>query len=51
LKHTWELEATGLEQEDFQVVLRTAGETETTQENIQNWLGLDERDPGFKLLL
>jgi hypothetical protein len=30
--------------------LRAAGETETTQENIQAWLGLDERDPGFQLL-
>jgi hypothetical protein len=31
-------------------VLRAAGETETTQENIQDWLELDERDPGFQLL-
>jgi hypothetical protein len=31
-------------------VLRAAGETETTRENIQNWLELDERDPGFHLL-
>jgi hypothetical protein len=31
-------------------VLRAAGETETTQENIQNWLELDEGDPGFQLL-
>jgi hypothetical protein len=31
-------------------VLRAAGETETTQENIQNWLQLDEGDPGFQLL-
>jgi hypothetical protein len=30
-------------------VLRAAGETETTQENIQDWLELDERDPGFRL--
>jgi uncharacterized protein YehS (DUF1456 family) len=30
-------------------VLR-AGETETTQENIQDWLQLDEGDPGFQLL-
>jgi hypothetical protein len=30
-------------------VLR-AGETETTQENIQDWLELDEGDPGFQLL-
>jgi uncharacterized protein YehS (DUF1456 family) len=31
-------------------VLRAAGETETTQENIQDWLELDGRDPGFQLL-
>jgi uncharacterized protein YehS (DUF1456 family) len=31
-------------------VLRAAGETETTQENIQNWLQLDEGEPGFQLL-
>jgi uncharacterized protein YehS (DUF1456 family) len=31
-------------------VLRAAGETETTQENIQDWLKLDEGDPGFQLL-
>jgi hypothetical protein len=31
-------------------VLRAAGETETTQGNIQNWLQLDEGDPGFQLL-
>jgi hypothetical protein len=30
-------------------VLRAAGKTETTQENIQNWLELDG-DPGFQLL-
>jgi hypothetical protein len=36
--------------EDFQIVLRAAGETETTQENIQDWLQLDEGDPGFPLL-
>jgi hypothetical protein len=30
--------------------LRVAGETETTQENIQDWLELDEGDPGFQLL-
>jgi hypothetical protein len=29
-------------------VLRAAGETETTQENIQDWLELDEGDPGFQ---
>jgi uncharacterized protein YehS (DUF1456 family) len=31
-------------------VLRAAGETETTQENIRDWLKVDERDPGFQLL-
>jgi hypothetical protein len=27
-----------------------AGETETTQENIQDWLELSEGNPGFQLL-
>jgi hypothetical protein len=31
-------------------VLRAVGETETTQENIQDWLQLDEGDPGLQLL-
>jgi hypothetical protein len=31
-------------------VLRAAGETETTQESIEDWLQLDEGDPGFQLL-
>jgi hypothetical protein len=31
-------------------VLGTAGETETTQENIRDWFELDEGDPGFQLL-
>jgi hypothetical protein len=31
--------------------LRAAGETETMQENIQDWLELDEGDPGFQLLI
>jgi hypothetical protein len=31
----------GLEQEDFQTGLRAAEETETMQENIQDWLELD----------
>jgi hypothetical protein len=44
------LEQEGLEQEDFQTVLRAAGETETKQEDIQDWLELDEGDPGFQLL-
>jgi hypothetical protein len=39
----------GLEQEDFQVVLRAAEETENTQENIQDWPELDG-DPGYQLL-
>jgi hypothetical protein len=30
--------------------LRATGETETTKENIQDWLGLGEGDPGFRLL-
>jgi hypothetical protein len=40
----------GLEQEDFQTVLRADGETETTQENIQDCLELDEGDPALQLL-
>jgi hypothetical protein len=31
-------------------VLRAPGETETTQENIQDWLELGEGDPGVQLL-
>jgi hypothetical protein len=31
-------------------VLRAASETETTQEDIQDWLELDEGGPGFQLL-
>jgi hypothetical protein len=31
-------------------VLRAAGETETTHENIQDWLQLDEGDPEFQFL-
>jgi hypothetical protein len=31
-------------------VFRAAGEAETTEENIQDWLKLDEGDPGFQLL-
>jgi hypothetical protein len=31
-------------------MLRAAGETETAQENIQDWLQLDEGDPEFQLL-
>jgi hypothetical protein len=40
----------GLQHKVFQTVLRAAGETETTQENIQDWLGLDKGDSGFQLL-
>jgi hypothetical protein len=31
-------------------VLRAAGETQTTEENIKDWLKLDEEDPGCQLL-
>jgi hypothetical protein len=31
-------------------VLRAPGETKTLQENIQDWLQLDEGDSGFQLL-
>jgi hypothetical protein len=31
-------------------VLSAAGETDTTQENIKDWLELDDGDPGFQLL-
>jgi hypothetical protein len=31
-------------------VLWASGETETTQENIQDWLELDEGDTGFQFL-
>jgi hypothetical protein len=31
-------------------MLRAAEETETTQENIQDWLQLDDGDPRFQLL-
>jgi hypothetical protein len=31
-------------------LLRAAGETETTKENIQDWLHLVEGGPGFQLL-
>jgi hypothetical protein len=40
-----------LEQEGFQTVLRAIGETETTQENFQDWLQLDEGDLGFQLVI
>jgi hypothetical protein len=32
---------------DFQAALRTAGETEAMQGNIQDWLELDEEAPDF----
>jgi hypothetical protein len=31
-------------------VLRAAGETETTQGNMEDWLQLDEGDTGLQLL-
>jgi hypothetical protein len=31
--------------------LRAAGETETTRGNVQDWLQLNEADPGFQLLI
>jgi hypothetical protein len=31
-------------------MLRAAGETETMQENIQDWLQLDEGGPEFQLI-
>jgi hypothetical protein len=31
-------------------VFRTAGETETTQEHIRDWIELREVDPGFHLV-
>jgi hypothetical protein len=37
-------------QVDFQTVLRTAGAPVTTQENMQDWLELDDGEPGFQLL-
>jgi hypothetical protein len=32
-------------------LLRAAGVTETTQENIQDWIELDKGDPEFQLLV
>jgi hypothetical protein len=31
-------------------MLMVAGKTEITQENIQDWIGLEEGGPGFQLL-
>jgi hypothetical protein len=47
LKDTWDLGARGITARG----LSADGETEIAQENIQHWLQLDERDPGFQLLL
>jgi hypothetical protein len=38
------------EQENFRAVLRAAGETETAQGNVQDWLQLAEGDPGLQFL-
>jgi hypothetical protein len=38
----------GSEHDDFQTVFIEAGVTDTTQENIQDWLQLGE-DPGLQL--
>lgn len=38
----------GLELEDFQTALKAAGQTETTQGDVQDCLELDEGDPGFQ---
>jgi hypothetical protein len=32
-------------------VLKAAGETEIMEENVQDWLELDEGDPGFQFLV
>jgi hypothetical protein len=34
---------------DFQIILRTDGKIDTKQENIQDWLELDEGNPGLQL--
>jgi hypothetical protein len=34
----------------FETMLRAAVETETTQENVQDRLEMDEGDPAFQLL-
>jgi hypothetical protein len=41
----------GLEQDDFQNVLKADGQTKAMQEKIQDWLEMNERDPGFQLLI
>jgi hypothetical protein len=40
----------GLKLQDFHTESRAAGGIETMQDNIQQWLELDEGDPGFQLL-
>jgi hypothetical protein len=40
-----------LEPGDFRIVLRASEETKTMQENVQDWLELDEGDPGFQHLV
>jgi hypothetical protein len=40
-----------LGQEDYQTVLRAAGKTENKQENIQDWLQLDDGEPGSQFLV
>jgi hypothetical protein len=32
-------------------ILRATRETETTKENIQDWLELDEGEPGFQFVV
>jgi hypothetical protein len=41
----------GIELERFPAMFRAAGETEATQENIQDWLQLDEGDLEFQFLV
>jgi hypothetical protein len=51
LKDTWDLAARGIRARGlFRLVFRAAGETETMQQNIQDWFELGEGDPGFQLL-
>jgi hypothetical protein len=51
LRDAWNLLTRGLEKGDFQIMMRAAEETETTQQNIQYRLELDEGDPGFQRLV
>jgi hypothetical protein len=50
-RHMEFLEPDRIEKEDYKIVLRAAGNSETTQENIQDWLELDEGYPGFQVLV